>query len=389
MKHFIKKILLLILASSLMASVVLCPISAAEADEEKPKTLLALGDSLTTGYGLENYQYGGDPYLCNSYINMIARALGLEGGKTYINRAVNGDRSADLARLLPGLESEIKAADLIIITIGGNDLLSTLPAIASKLSGQNVTDSADAIRIIAATPADAYAALAADPAFTEQFAAIIAGLESNLKTITSFIREKAPHARVVFLKQYNPLGGIPDFAAADEFASRLLGSINSTLEAVCTTYGFEVVDAPSVIDHNALELTNIRQLDIHPNEKGHTEIAKLLAKHLGISLGLPGEETQAPAETTAAPEAVTEPTEETTAAPEAVTEPTEETTAPPEAVTNAPEIGMETSPDITDTAHAPDGGAPETPTGCGAFVSPAAALAFPLAAAFVMIKKKH
>ena len=58
MKHFIKKILLLILASSLMASVVLCPISAAEADEEKPKTLLALGDSLTTGYGLENYQYG-------------------------------------------------------------------------------------------------------------------------------------------------------------------------------------------------------------------------------------------------------------------------------------------------------------------------------------------
>lgn len=337
MKNTIKKYLALLLTLLILSAVCIIPIGADEPQQTGPKTMLALGDSLTTGYGLDNYVIGGNPYHCNSYINQIAKALGLEGGQSYINRAVNGDRSSDLANLLPSLENEVKAAELIIITIGGNDLLSTVPTIASQISGKNITDFAQAIGVFASTPPETYIALAADPGFQQQIAGIIANLDTSLKTIGSFLQEKAPDARVVFLKQYNPLKNIPGFVTFGEFAGGLLDSINTTLEKNCAEFGYEVVNVPSVIDSNAIGLTNILKYDIHPNEQGHAEIAKLLADHLGISLEASddNQETQAPEVTTEIPTETTTPSEEATVAPE-VTVP-EETTALREVAMTDPE----------------------------------------------------
>ena len=349
MKNTIKKCLVMMLAVLILMAACITSVSASETETAQPQALLALGDSLTTGYGLDNYVPGGNPYQCNSYINTIAKALGLEGGQSYINRAVNGDRSADLAKLLPSLENEVKSAELIIITIGGNDLLSTVPTIASKISGKNITDFAGAIGVFAATPPETYATLAADPAFQAQMAAIFAGLATNLQTIAGFLKEKASDARIVFLKQYNPLANVPGFAAFGEFAGGLLDSINSTIEKTCLAYGFDVVDVPSVIDSNAIGLTNITKYDIHPNEQGHAEIAKLLADHLDISLDASGDNQE-----TQSPEVTTEPSVETTAPSEGVTTAPEETvpedtTAREEIATAAP--NAETSPAETDVEH--------------------------------------
>ena len=349
MKNTIKKCLVMMLAVLILMAACITSVSASETETAQPQALLALGDSLTTGYGLDNYVPGGNPYQCNSYINTIAKALGLEGGQSYINRAVNGDRSADLAKLLPSLENEVKSAELIIITIGGNDLLSTVPTIASKISGKNITDFAGAIGVFAATPPETYATLAADPAFQAQMAAIFAGLATNLQTIAGFLKEKASDARIVFLKQYNPLANVPGFAAFGEFAGGLLDSINSTIEKTCLAYGFDVVDVPSVIDSNAIGLTNITKYDIHPNEQGHAEIAKLLADHLDISLDASGDNQE-----TQSPEVTTEPSVETTAPSEGVTTAPEETvpedtTAHEEIATAAP--NAETSPAETDVEH--------------------------------------
>ena len=370
------------MAATLLLSSLICSVAAVQAEETKPQTLLALGDSLTTGYGLDNYVPGGNPYLCNSYINQIAQAMGLECGQTYINRAVNGDRSADLAKLLPSLENEVKSADMIIITIGGNDLLSMLPAIASQIAGTTVTDSAHAIQIITGATPDTYVALAGKPEFQALTSTLITNFESNLKTIAGFIQEKAPNARVIFLKQFNPLKNIPGFTAAGDFAGTLLASINSTLETTCLAYGYEVIDVPSVIDENAINLTNILGLDIHPNDQGHTEMAKLLTKHLGLSLGLPGEnqETQALEETTVLSEETTVSSEETTLAPEVTAE---FTTSPPETSAQEPSetIGASDSYEVTE---------PVTPAkGCSAAAGCAAILLTSICATYVVKKRKH
>ena len=335
---------------TLLLSAAVCPVAAADS-EPSSVSLLALGDSLTTGYGLDNYSYGGDPYLCDSYINRIAAAMGLQGGETYINRAVNGDRSGDLARLIPSLENEIKAADMIIITIGGNDLLGVLPSVAQRLSGKPVSGFAQAAQILATASAEDYEALRHDPVFAAQMKSLLEDLAVNLQTIAGFIKETSPEARVIFLKQYNPAKNVPGLAAFGEFGGGFLDSINSTLESAAAAFGYETVDIPSVIDGRAALLTNILSYDIHPNAQGHLEIAKAVAQHLGLSLGLP-EETEAPAETSAEP------------ATDAPTEPAND--APTEPANDAPTGPATQAPADEPTAASTDPATPVEKKGCSA-----------------------
>ena len=376
MKRSFLKALTLLVTLTLLATAAAFP-AMAEETAPAPKTLLALGDSLTTGYGLKNYTYGGDPYLCDSYINRIAAAYGLEGGKTYINRAVNGDRTGDLARLLPSLENEVKSAEMIILTIGGNDLLGILPEIAYMLSGQEVSDFSQAAAVFATATAEQYDALKNDPAFVARMKTVLEDVGTNLQTIAAFFKEKAPDARVIFLKQYNPMHSVQGFEAFGEFGGGFLTSINQAVEQVATAFGYETVDVPAVIDPRAEELTNIRLYDIHPNAEGHHEIAKAVAQHLGLSLEQ-SEDTEAPTEP------VTEaPTEPETEAP---TDP--ETEEPTEAPTEAPTDPITEAPTEAPTDKPADTDAPADKKGCGASLGLLSVLMMSVCAAFVLKRSR-
>ena len=376
MKRSFLQALTLLVTLTLLATAAAFP-AMAEETAPAPKTLLALGDSLTTGYGLKNYTYGGDPYLCDSYINRIAAAYGLEGGKTYINRAVNGDRTGDLARLLPSLENEVKNAEMIILTIGGNDLLGLLPEIAYMLSGQEVSDFTQAAAVFAAATAEQYDALKNDPAFVARMKTVLEDVGTNLHTIATFFKEKAPDARVIFLKQYNPMHNVQGFEAFGEFGGGFLTSINQAVEQVATAFGYETVDVPAVIDHRAEELTNIRLYDIHPNAEGHHEIAKAVAQHLGLSPEQ-SEDTEAP--TDPETEAPTDPETEAPTDPE-TEEPTEAPTeAPTDPITEAPTEAPADKPADTD--------APADKKGCGASLGLLSVLMMSVCAAFVLKRSR-
>ena len=367
MKKTLLKCLTAVIALTLLASAAICP-AVAEEKDTAPKTLLALGDSLTTGYGLKNYTYGGDPYLCDSYINRIAAAFGLEGGKTYINRAVNGDKTGDLARLLPSLENAVKSAEMIILTIGGNDLLGLLPEIAYMLSGQEVSDFAQAVAVFSAATPDQYDTLKNDPAFVARMKQVLEDVGTNLQAIATFFKEKAPNARVIFLKQYNPMHNVQGFEAFGEFGGGFLTSINQAVEQVATAFGYETVDVPSVIDDRAEELTNIRLFDIHPNAEGHHEIAKIVARHLGLSLDQ-SEDIEAP----------TEPETETSTEPE-----TEEPTNAP---TEGPTDPVTDTPTESPTDKPADADAPADKKGCGASLGLLSVLMMSVCAAFVLKRR--
>ena len=364
MKKTLLKCLTAVIALTLLAAAAVFPAMAAPNDTA-PKILLALGDSLTTGYGLKDYTYGGDPYLCDSYINRIAAAFGLEGGKTYINRAVNGDKTGDLARLLPSLEGEVKNAEMIILTIGGNDLLGILPEIAYMLSGQEVTDIAQAFALFAQATPEQYETLQNDPAFVARMKTVLEDVATNLQTIAAFFKEKAPDARVIFLKQYNPMHNVQGFESFGQFGGGFLASINQAVEATAAAFGYETVDIPSVIDERAEELTNIRLFDIHPNAEGHREIAKAVAQHLGLSLDQ-NEETEAP--TNPETEAPTE--SETEAPADAPTE------APTDPVTEAPG----NKPADTDSSA--------DKKGCGASMGLLSVLVLSACAAFALKRRR-
>ena len=307
MKKIVTKIISFVAVISMLASLAI-PTQAAT----KPEFLLALGDSITTGFGLENYFEGDDAYACDSYITLVANAMGLVPKESYSNKAVNGATSADLLQLLPDLSRQLDYADLIVVTIGGNDLLGAVPIVASAVSGKNITSLGSAIEVLsAATPAN-FAALSNNANFQRQMGSVLTKFANNLAGIAEIIKTDASDARVIFLKQYNPMKNVLGFGDFGNFADTLIAQINTSIDQVCAASGFEVLDAPSVIDVNAVGLTNMLNYDIHPNAAGHLEIAKLLASHLGISLD--ASENSFEEATTAAPETdpetepVTEPT---------------------------------------------------------------------------------
>jgi lysophospholipase L1-like esterase len=254
---------------------------------------------------------------------------------------------------------------MIILTIGGNDLLGILPEIAYMLSGQEVTDIAQAFALFARATPEQYETLQNDPAFVARMKTVLEDVATNLQTIATFFKEKAPDARVIFLKQYNPMHNVQGFESFGQFGGGFLASINQAVEATATSFGYETVDIPAVIDERAEELTNIRLFDIHPNAEGHLEIAKAVAQHLGLSLDQ-NEETEAP--TAPEIEAPTEPeTEEPTDAPtEAPTDPV------PEAPTDKP----------ADTVASAD------KKGCGASVGLLSVLILSVCAAFALKQRR-
>lgn len=298
-----KKITLRI--ASLLAVLALLSALAVPATAAKPEFMLALGDSITTGYGLDGYAET-DPYECASYTNIVAEALGLEAKSAYVNKAVNGATSADLLKLLPDVENYLGYSDLVVVTIGGNDLLQSVSIIASAVAGKSVSGLSASIDVLSAAGPEKFAALSSNTSFQSKMGAVLATYATNLAATAKIIKEKAPTARIIFLKQYNPLKNVPGFETFGEFADTLFMSINSSIDTVCAAYGFEALDVPSVIDVNAAALTNMPNYDIHPNADGHKEIAKLLTEYLNTVPFNPETEPVTEPETEPVTEPVTE-----------------------------------------------------------------------------------
>lgn len=372
MKNSVKRIIAVLMALTVVSSIA---VTAVNASPGNPEFMLALGDSITTGYGLENYDVDSTPYTCDSYANIVAEALGLKGGETYINKAVNGATSTDLLNLLPDLSNYLRYSDLVVVTIGGNDLLGAIPIVASAIAGKTVTSLEQSITVLQAATPTQFTALMNNSNFQTKMGAVLTKYATNISEIAKLIKQHAPNAHVIFFKQYNPMKNVPGFEDFGNFADTLIANINMSMETVCRASGFDIADAPSVINVDSAGLTNMLNYDIHPNAKGHVAIAKLLAQHIGITLDISGSTTTAPEQTTAQPEQTTKAPDETTKAPEETTNVSEETTSAPEVDTGNCEGDSTLDPE------------PAIKKGCFSSVSAGVVMIVSLFALAVVIKK--
>jgi len=135
----------LLLAGCGKGSEPVAPPSATASAPEAPvmgpeRRILALGDSLFAGYGVKPGE---------SYPAKLELALRAHGVNARIaNAGVSGDTTADgLARLAFTLNSQSQAPDLVIISLGGNDMLrglspeqtkSNLDAIVTELGKRKI-----------------------------------------------------------------------------------------------------------------------------------------------------------------------------------------------------------------------------------------------------------
>lgn len=217
-------------------------VQSAPAKKSGSRLLLVLGDSLSHGTG--------DPS-GRGYAADVVTFLRRTGPVESVNLAVAGVESSDLLALVEGanVKSLAASADLILLSVGGNDL--------SHSFGR------------AGAPAEALTAVTAARA---RFA-------GNLRRILERIREANPSAPIRLVGLYQPFSG-------DGRDARIGASMVMSWNALIaeTALGFASVSAIPVFDLFQGRADRLATDQFHPNRDGYRAIAERVIQSLPAGL---------------------------------------------------------------------------------------------------------
>lgn len=243
----------------------------------KPYTIVALGDSITAGFepdrelGFDTYGFverleeqgwfhnetkainlGVVGLTSNGLLNYVTA---LQTGKAvtaeYIQANLNDDRIVELAKGISTNRQKLIDADVITITIGGNDLVQVI----TRLKLSNLTQ------------------------FKSDVNAAIAAYKQNLQKIIETIYAINPTAKIVVADQYQP---IPQKTVGFlyPFLQDSMKQFSESTETVASQFRknnrqVQVVHLANLFKGKESVYTHIdTHRDIHPNQEGYQLIAK-------------------------------------------------------------------------------------------------------------------
>jgi len=266
--------------------------------EKNSLNILVLGDSLAVGYEHEhrlNNQF--KPYGIGeqiyeqalfhghraTYANYGVLGLRTEGLKLWLDAAkqqqtikpaavqlgLKDPRVDTLIGDTAQLHDDIVNADLIMLSIGGNDFLQILTQLDLKKTWSSWT-------------------AAEREQLNSQLAATTENYAQQLTSILSILSELNPDVMIATQNQYLPvpklnINGKEVYLEVDSNLANVLidarATINNSFSEIIAEFNkkglaIQYIDASTVIEDNALNLTSIAQLDIHPNEKGYKKLAE-------------------------------------------------------------------------------------------------------------------
>jgi lysophospholipase L1-like esterase len=201
-------------------------------------TVLAAGDSLTQGVGDSTSNGGYLPYLKT----MLEKEKGIEE-IDYYNYGVKGNRTTQLIQRLKTQEMRtlLKQTDLVILTIGGNDIMKVVKDHFANLELTLFMKEKEVFR-------------------------------DNLTEIFEIIVEENPNASIVLVGLYNPFSKW--FSNIKEM-DQIVAEWNKAGQAVVTNYPnayFVGIEDLFINSHENLLYTD----NFHPNDKGYEYIAQRL-----------------------------------------------------------------------------------------------------------------
>lgn len=199
-----KKLFCMAMVLTVLMSSLALPVNAQKFVQPKPTNLLILGDSISTGYGLSSGQL--------SYGQQLAKAFGLNSS-AYTNLAVDGADSNSLLKKIKtqAAQSAIQAADTIVLSIGGNDVLGLFLNILKRAAGNPEYSPTQLEAAIAADPITTLTAVSqalADPAIQAKFVSANQNFAKNFSDIIDNIQAMNPTAKIYVQTVYNPFKGV-------------------------------------------------------------------------------------------------------------------------------------------------------------------------------------
>ena len=289
----------------------------AEAKTVKPeKRIIVFGDSISTGYALEDYDPSDLSVANDCFVNIIAKENGLEYNKDIYNFSVVGKDSKSTLKSVKNTDKElIRDSDVIIISTGGNDVIDTYGQVMSDaaenekelLAENGVTFDFHDLRSLENSvistvldPAklsfvNKFIDVCTDENAMKRYNGIPEKYTENIKETISYIRSTGSAADIVLITPYNPMKMLP-------INNKIFDSISSVISRMCSnavelennkTYNenLHVINLLSEFDNRYAELTNITSFDIHPSSKGHKLISELIIAELSDKIA---EETISP-----------------------------------------------------------------------------------------------
>jgi lysophospholipase L1-like esterase len=223
-------------------------------------TIVALGDSLTKGTG----DLSGD----GGYVGKSKKKLEalLKKPVHVINQAINGWRADSLLNSLnePNIQNLLQKADIIMLTIGGNDL---------SQAADNPIDVTDTK--VKATPAESKSPDSTPDINYSEIKKSMPAAEEKLVKILTKIAELNPKAKIVYVGLYNP------YFAQDitKEGTAILQDWNLKASRVANGYANMVV-VPT-FDLFQLDIKKYLYIDeFHPNDMGYERIADRVVQAL-------------------------------------------------------------------------------------------------------------
>lgn len=213
--------------------------------QSKKPVMLVLGDSIASGYGIEKE---------DNFAEIIGYIHDLE----VINKGLDGQKTEDLIYNLEmdyDLIADVNNADLIILSIGGNDLLFSddLPVMLVDL-------------------------ILGEDELVDEY---LWQISNNIEYIISTINEINPRCEIIVLNSY-----VPNFNKLDNFkikdleistsffyplAEKLVNKYNTYFEKINTNLENHFYTADIYSKFNGEE--NFNKDMIHPSKQGHEVIA--------------------------------------------------------------------------------------------------------------------
>lgn len=255
---------------------------------------VALGDSITTGYGLGAGE--------QSFAELVAEARGYDLDDSL---AAAGAVSADLLEVVtdPANAETLKNANLITITIGGNDLMGALYAYVAeaynKTAQTPVTGTDIQLALMGMHPtieqntALFYLALNLGGFVTSGMDSALSDFQTNLRGILQQLQESCPTAQIILTNQYNPYGILKSnesYGALAEQFDAGVGKLNTAIDEVCQDFDVTVVDVHTPFAEELAAGGNPCNAgidgegkinpDFHPNQVGHSLIADAITAEL-------------------------------------------------------------------------------------------------------------
>ncbi len=251
--------------------------------------IVVFGDSISTGYGLDGYEASDNPYTDGSYVQLLADELGNDVTNYAIDGLTSGGLLKKLNALSDGEKATLEDADVVIVYIGGNDLLQLLFGEIGKAFEVDMQSPDASVQLT-----ERLSGILSSPdvqtltKIKGMFAAIETGLPAvigqyatNLDGILAAVVEGNPDATVIMPTLYNPYADV-DVAALAQLGDKTMGLLNAEIFKAAKKYGVTVADVDAMFRwvENGMEgegLTNATDpetpFDPHPTAYGHEVIA--------------------------------------------------------------------------------------------------------------------